>query len=93
MYQFKTTALQSAWEEWLQERKERKLKKYTDRGLKAAITHLISIANEDEETAVKIINQSIAQGWQGLFPLKNSPNVQTTQRIDSAKPGTLRTAC
>jgi hypothetical protein len=71
---FKTTDLQTAWEEWLQERKERKLKKFTDRGLKAAITHLLTISNNDEQIAVQIINQSIAQGWQGLFPLKNIPN-------------------
>ena len=73
---FQTPDLQTAWNEWLQERKERKLKKYTDRGLKAAMTHLLTIANQDEQIAIQIINQTIAQGWQGLFPLKNVSNAQ-----------------
>ena len=86
---FQTPDLQSAWNEWLQERKERKLKKYTDRGLKAAMTHLLTISNQDEQIAVQIINQSIAQGWQGLFPLKNIPhgtNRPTDNTSNGAKP-------
>ncbi len=71
---FKTEQLKEAWNEWLQERKERKLRKFTERGMKAAITHLLNISGHNEETAVQIINQSIAQGWQGLFPLKNLSN-------------------
>jgi len=71
---FKSEELKLAWEEWLLERKDRKLKKYTDRGMKAAISHLLELANRDEMIAVQIINQSIAQGWQGLFELKNKQN-------------------
>lgn len=90
MYQFKTTELETAWNEWLQERKERKLKKYTDRGLKAAMTHLLTISNQDEQTAIQIINQSIAQGWQGLFPLKNIPH-GTNRPTDNTSNGVKAT--
>lgn len=80
---FKTPELIEAWNEWLLERKDRKLKKYTERGLKAAITNLLNISGQDERIAVKIINQSISQGWQGLFPLKNIP-YGTNRTTDNA---------
>ena len=87
---FKTTELITAWGEWMEERKERKLKKFTERGFKAAVSHLLSISGNDESTAVQIINQSIAQGWQALFPLKNTQNAinrtSNNTSIGSEKP-------
>jgi len=71
---FKSEELKLAWEEWLLERKDRKLKKYTDRGMKAVTTHLLEISGHNEQVAIEIINQSITQGWQGLFELKNKQN-------------------
>lgn len=68
---FTTSELQTAWDEWLQYRKERKLPKYTPTGIKKTWTHLMNIANQSEQVAIEIINQSIAQNWAGLFPLKN----------------------
>lgn len=88
---FKTPELIEAWNEWLLERKDRKLKKYTDRGLKAAITNLLNISSNDEHIAVEIIKQSINQGWQGLFPLKtvsNGTNRTNNQQQSDSRPGT-----
>ena len=68
---FTTQELQTAWDEWLQYRKERKLPKYTRIGISKTWTHLMNIANQSEQVAIEIINQSIAQNWAGLFPLKN----------------------
>lgn len=67
---FTSEAWKEAWEEWLQFRKERKLAKYTPTGLKKTMTHLRTISNGDESIAIQIINQSIAQNYQGLHPLK-----------------------
>ena len=60
------------WGIWIDERKERKLKKYTLRGEQAALHKLQTISNDEESTAIAIIQQSIANGWQGLFPIKTS---------------------
>lgn len=37
----------------------------------AALSEISSLANGNEPLALAIIHQSIANGWQGLFPLKN----------------------
>jgi site-specific recombinase XerC len=79
---FISPTFKAAWEEWLQYRKERKLAKYTPTGLQKTLTNLYNISGQNEETAIQIINQSIIQNWQGLFPLKNHGNTETH------KPGT-----
>lgn len=71
-----TPTFQNTWNEWLQYRKERKLPKYTDTGLKRTITHLLNISANDEQTAILIVEQSISQNYQGLFPLKNNYNAK-----------------
>jgi uncharacterized protein YdaU (DUF1376 family) len=44
----------------------------------AAKNELINLAGNDEETAIKIIEQSIANGWKGFFKLKaNGTNRKT----------------
>lgn len=59
-----------AWDEWVQYRKERKLPKYVPRGLQKTLTMLKNISGDNKTTAIKIINQSIEQNYQGLFPLR-----------------------
>lgn len=63
-----------AWTIWIAERRERGTKKYTQRGEQAALHKLHNDSQGDEATAIAIIHQSIAAGWQGLFPLKNRKN-------------------
>jgi len=70
IYPFNSDEFRSTWAVWLSERKEKKLKKYTSKGLQAQLHHLQQISKNNEADAIKIINYSIAQGWQGLFPLK-----------------------
>ncbi len=70
IYPFNSDEFRSTWALWLSERKEKKLKKYTSKGLQAQLHHLQQISKNNEADAIKIINYSIAQGWQGLFPLK-----------------------
>ena len=54
--------------------RERGTKKYTQRGEQAALHKLQNDSQGDEATAVQMIHQSIANGWQGIFPLKNQKN-------------------
>lgn len=85
-----STTFQTAWDEWLQYRKERKLPKYTPTGLKRTITHLLNISGNNEQTAILIVEQSIAQNYQGLFPLKNNfhaqqPNIRSEVQAELAR--------
>lgn len=77
---FDSDTFAKAWDVWKQERKERKTKKYTQRGEQAALHKLQNDSNGDEATAIQIIHQSIANGWQGLFPLKNTHNAKQSSR-------------
>lgn len=57
----------AAWEEWLAYRKERRLPSYKPVGLKKTLTRLIQLADNSEAEAIKIIDYSISQNYQGLF--------------------------
>jgi len=74
------------WQEWLQYRKERRLAAYAPTGLKATFTKLKRISLDNPETAIKIIDQSLENGWQGLFELKPLTNGTTNTRINQEKP-------
>lgn len=80
-------AFKIAWDEWLSYRKERKLPKYAATGLKKTLTHLVNISNNNEQTACAIIDQSIIQNYQGLFPLKTSYGIQFNQTGNPARAG------
>lgn len=64
----------SKWQEWLQYRKERRLASYVPTGLKQTFSKLLNISNNNPEIAIQIIDQSMSNGWQGLFELKTLPN-------------------
>jgi hypothetical protein len=70
VYPFTENEFLEMWQTWLQERRDRRYKSYTDNGEQAALHNLKKMANDDYRTAIAIIQQSIAQGWQGLFELK-----------------------
>lgn len=67
---FEGDEFQKIWHIWIQERKDRRIKKYTPRGEQAALHQLQTLSNNDEQQAIRIIQQSIANGWQGLFAIK-----------------------
>lgn len=68
---FKSKNFFEKWQEWLDYRKQRKLPNYVPRGLKKTFSELKEMSGGDEQTAVSIIEQSMAKNWQGFFPLKN----------------------
>ena len=72
VYPFTETEFLEMWKTWLQERRDRRYKNYTDNGEQAALHNLKKMANDDYRIAIAIIQQSIAQGWQGLFELKGA---------------------
>ena len=60
-----------AWQEWLCYRKERRLPSYKPTGLKKTLSRLVELADNNEAEAIKIIDYSISQNYQGLFKEKS----------------------
>lgn len=77
------------WQEWLQYRKERRLATYTPTGLKRTFNKLVEDSQNDFRLAIQIIDQSLAMGWQGLFPIKAINNAAHIQSVtNNGKTGT-----
>lgn len=68
----------TAWQKWIVHRKQAKMKKLTPEGEELAMKNLIAMG--DSNTQRLIIEQSMAQGWQGLFELKAGTRPQTNKR-------------
>lgn len=83
------------WEEWRQYRKDRKLKGYAAAQYEQkAVNNLLEYSNKDPVAARQILDQSIANNYQGFFPLKNINN-GPNQRFSStaaAAAGNYKTA-
>jgi hypothetical protein len=74
------SAFAQAWQEWLEYRKERRLPAYKPTGLKKTLSRLIDLAGNNETEAIKIIDYSISQNYQGLFKEKRYEQQNTNLR-------------
>lgn len=74
---------------WIEYKRERR-QSYKPRGLQVAMTRLMQLSNGDPETAKAIVEQSMANNYQGLFPIRqaNGTDNRTQQRQDKLT-GTL----
>lgn len=81
---YKSEYFTKAWEEWILYRKERKMPKYAPRGLRQTFKNIVNLSGGNEVVAVKILEQSMANNWQGLFPLKN------IGKVDVQKPQSVK---
>ena len=70
-YPFEDSRFKDAWREWIEERKAKRIRKYTPKGEQGALYLLQKESNGDCETAIKMIHNAIARGWQGIYPIKN----------------------
>ncbi len=68
-------SFQSVWEEWKAYRKEIK-KPIKPVSQQAAYEQLIELSQSDCKKAEKIVKRSIANGWQGLFPPKETERAE-----------------
>lgn len=80
IYPFQYPEFAKAWDTWIEFRKEMKFALYKNMGGQAALKNLSEISNNDLQTAINIINQSISNGWRGLFALKTNGNGTTIKR-------------
>jgi hypothetical protein len=71
------------WDEWKVYKKEQHRFSYKPIGEQAAIDRLFELSNGNEETAWLIIKEARANGWKGLFELKQQFNGAKNQREPS----------
>ena len=85
VYPFNKIEFIEAWKIWIQERKEKQLRNYTQRGEQSALHNLQKISGDDYKTAIQIINNSITHGWQGLFALKEQKTKRPKLDYEAAR--------
>ena len=72
-----------ALNDFLEMRKQTK-SKMTDRAIKLMLNKLDELASNDNDK-IKILNQSIMNGWKGLFPLNNKEAINGTGKQSNSK--------
>lgn len=75
---FDIPPLQKKINEWIAYRKQIK-KPLREMSKEKLPSELMKLANGNEEIAMQIIDKSIANGYQGLFPLKENQNAKSTK--------------
>jgi len=70
-YPFNSAEFLGVWANWKEYRaKEHKFFYKSEHSEQAGLMGLSNLSNQNEQTAIKIIMQSMANGYKGLFPLK-----------------------
>ena len=73
------------WATWKGYKKEEKRFSYKSRvSEQEALSKLQKLSNNDEQRAIEIIQQSIANGWSGFFALRDGGNSRATRTVDAA---------
>jgi hypothetical protein len=62
----------SIWNDWKSYKKEQFKFVYKHKSETAAITELLKLSSGDESVAIKIIHQSMSNGWKGFFEIKKN---------------------
>ena len=76
-----------AWNLWKEFRKEQFRTSYKPLGEAAAISKLLRISNNNKENQAKIIQQSIENGWKGLFELKTEKQTKVQKILSNYHKG------
>ena len=72
---FEDKAFVEAWQNWKDyKRAEHGFKFKSTASEQASLHQLQNLSQDDAVTAVRIIGQSLANGWKGFFTLKNQTN-------------------
>lgn len=78
VYPFDSEKFLKYWDIWKEYKsKEHKFKFKSEISEQAALKKIGQLANGDEQTALMIIEQSLANGWSGLFEIKTTNNGQS----------------
>lgn len=72
----------SVFLDWLEYKRSRREGYKTDRSLRACYNMLVNLSGGNAEVAARIVEQSMANNWKGLFPLKDNNNGRTDWRVN-----------
>jgi hypothetical protein len=78
IYPFSSVTFMKQWNVWREFKKQQFKFGYTPIGEQGALKGLSELAKGNEETAIKIIHQSIQNGWKGFFNLQSNGKQQIT---------------
>lgn len=90
VFPFQSAEFSSTWNKWLEYRKE------INKPYRSALSEKAALAKlgiHPESVAIEMIENSIANGWQGIFELKNngknvrSANQRTTESVSAGQEG------
>jgi uncharacterized protein YdaU (DUF1376 family) len=85
-FPFDSDVFKKYWSLWLEFKKEQFNFTYKSKiSIQATLNELVKLSNGQEQTAIKIIEQSIAKGWQGFFQIKNENNGNTSYTKQAPK--------
>lgn len=73
-YDFVSPMFEKPFMAWLDYKRERKESYKSRKSLKVCYTHLVNMSHGSPDTAMAIVEQSMANNWAGLFELKNENN-------------------
>ena len=76
-----------AWNFWKEFRKEQFRTTYKPLGEAAAISKLLRISKNDKELQAQILQQSIENGWKGLFELKTEKQTKVQKILTNYQKG------
>jgi len=76
----------NSFNKWMEYKKGRKESYKTLESEIAFYNKLIKLSNNNPTTAAEIIEESMANNWSGIFPLKNNGNKVETQQTYTIKP-------
>lgn len=75
VYPWETETFKTQWQHWkIYKKKEFKFNYKSIQSEQAALSELAKKSDGEEKTAIKIIHQSMSNGWKGFFELKNETN-------------------
>jgi hypothetical protein len=75
IFPFESETFSTSWNLWKDyKEKEHKFKYKTPTSEQAALLKLSKLSGGQEKKAIEIINESLANGWQGFFEIKETKN-------------------
>ena len=79
-YRFNSENFKNKWLDWTEYKKNQfKFIYKSEKSEQIALDNLIQLSQNNEQNAIRIINQSITNGWKGFFNLpKNDSDNRTT---------------
>ena len=85
---YNSDIFRETWESWCDFKINRKEPTLTEKGYELWFKNLMTLSSHDLAISIQIINQSIANNWQGIFELKTQKSYASTRQNNKQQPTT-----